>query len=122
MTDTPNTLIEQIFANFTVDKVVIPVSFLQYNGTKNTYVTYQQVYSSQSLSGDDELLNYLDFYDFDVFTKGNYIPIVEAIKTLLEANGFRWRPDQSSGDMFDAETGLYHKTLSFSIERSTQNG
>lgn len=122
MMDNPNTLIEQLFANFTVDGVAIPVAFLRYTGKKTTYVTYQQVFSNDPFSGDDELLNYVDFYDFDIFSKGNYIPIVEAIKTILKDNGFRWQPAHSSGDMYEDDTGYYHKTLSFSIERSIQNG
>lgn len=122
MIDNPNTLIQQIFDGFAVDGVAIPVAFLRYDGKETTYVTYQQTDSAHEFSGDDELLNYVDFYDFDVFSKGNYIPIVEAIKTILKDNGFRWQPLRSSGDMYEDETKLYHKTLSFSIERSIQNG
>lgn len=122
MIDNPNTLIEQIFTNFTVDGVAIPVAFLRYDGKKDTYVTYQQIYSNDPFSSDDELQNYVDFYDFDIYSKGNYIPIVEAVKTILKNNGFRWQPNRSSGDMYEDDTKFYHKTLSFSIERSIQNG
>lgn len=122
MIDNPNTLIEQIFSNFAVGGVSIPVSFLRYTGKKTTYVTYSQTDAQAPFKGDDELLNYIDFYDFDIYSKSNYLPIVEAIKTILKDNGFTWQPTRSSGDMFDDETGYYHKTLSFSIERSIQNG
>lgn len=122
MIDNPNTLIEQIFADFTVGGVDIPVAFLRYDGKKDTYVTYQQTYSNDPFSSDDELQNYVDFYDFDIYSKGNYIPIVEAVKTILKNNGFRWQPNRSSGDMYEDDTKFYHKTLSFSIERSIQNG
>lgn len=122
MIDNPNTLIEQIFANFSVNGITIPVAFLRYGGKKTTYVTYQQTNATNTLSGDDELQNYVDFYDFDIYSKGNYLPIVEAIKTILKDNGFRWQPIRSSGDMYEDDTGYYHKTLSFSIERSIQNG
>lgn len=122
MIDNPNTLIEQLFNNFTVDGVTIPVAFLRYTGKKTTYVTYQQTNSNDPFSGDDELLNYVDFYDFDVFSKGNYFGVIEAIKTILKDNGFRWQPNRSSGDMYEDDTGYYHKTLSFSIERSINNG
>lgn len=122
MIENPNTLIEQLFANFTVDGVKIPVAFLRYTGKKTTYVTYQQAFANDPFSGDDELQDYVDFYDFDIYSKGNYIPIVEAIKTILKDNGFRWQPHNSSGDMYEDDTGYYHKTLSFSIERSIQNG
>lgn len=122
MIDNPNTLIEQILANFEVGGVSIPVAFLRYTGKSTTYVTYQQTDAQNPLNGDDELENYIDFYDFDIYSKSNYIPIVEALKTILKANGFVWQPTRSSGDMFEDDTGYYHKTLSFSIERSTNNG
>jgi uncharacterized protein (DUF302 family) len=122
MIDNPNTVIEEIFANFAVGGVEIPVAFLFYNGNRTTYVTYQQTDASNELSGDDELENYVDFYDFDVYSKGNYIPIVEALKIKLKDAGFKWHPARSSGDMYEPDTKLYHKSLSFSIERSTQNG
>ncbi len=122
MIDNPNTLIEQIFNNFAVDGITIPVAFLRYNGKKTTYITYQQTNSNDPFSGDDELLNYVDFYDFDIYSKGNYIEIIEAVKTILKDNGFRWQPERSSGDMYEDDTGYYHKTLSFSIERSINNG
>ena len=122
MIDNPNTLIQQIFANFEVAGIKIPVEFLRYTGKKETYVTYQQTDAQNPLDGDDELLNYIDFYDFDIYSTENYLPVVEAIKTILQTNGFKWQPTRSSGDMFDDDTQLYHKTLSFSIERSTNNG
>lgn len=120
MIDNPNTLIEQIFANFYVDGKTVPVAFLHYEGKETTYVTYQQTDANDPFSSDDELQNYVDFYDFDIYSRGNYLPIVEAIKTILKDNGFRWQPTRSSGDMY--QEGYYHKTLSFSIERSIQNG
>jgi len=122
MIDNPNTLIEQLFANFTVGGKKIPVSFLRYRGNETTYVTYQLAFSNDPFSSDDELQNYVDFYDFDIYSKDNYLPIVEAIKTILKDNGFKWQPNNSSGDMYEDDSGYYHKTLSFSIERSIQNG
>lgn len=122
MIDSPNTLIEQLFAGFKVNNVAIPVSFLRYDGKETTYITYQQTDSNDPFSGDDELQNYVDFYDFDIFSTGNYLPIVEAVKKILTDNGFRWQPTRSSGDYYEDETKLFHKTLSFSIERSTNNG
>lgn len=120
MIDNPNTLIETLFKDFKVNDKSVPVSFLRYNGNSTTYVTYQLAFSNTPMSSDDKLRNYLDFYDFDVYSKENYIPIVEAIKQILTDAGFRWRPENSSGDLFEDDTGYYHKTLNFSIERSTQ--
>lgn len=108
-----NELIEQIFNNF-----IVPVSFLRYDGNATAYVTYQQTDIDNTLSADDDLVNYVDYYDFDIYSKGNYFNIIEGVKQILEDNGFRWQPTRSSGDLYEDDTGYYHKTLCFSIERS----
>lgn len=113
-----NELIETIFNNFKVDGVSIPVKFLRYNGNLNTYITYMQTHADNTLSADDRLINYVDYYDFDIYSKGDYTDICEAVKALLEDNGFIWQPGRSSADMFEDDTGFYHKTLNFAIERS----
>lgn len=112
-----NSLIETIFTNFKVNGVTIPVSFLRYNGKSTTYITYQLQDMDNSFSGDDELLGYVDYYDFDIYSKGNYFPIVESVKNLLKANGFMWQPSRSSGDLYEDDTGYFHKTLNFAIEK-----
>lgn len=108
-----NELIESIFANFTVDGVAIPVSFMFYEGHGEPYVVYMQQDADGSLSGDDELLGYVDYYDFDVYSKGNYTKIIESLKAILKANNFVWQPSRSSQDFFETDTGYYHKTLNF---------
>lgn len=110
-----NELIETIFANFTVDDVAIPVSYMFYDGHENTYITYFQQDADDALSGDDELLNYIAYYDFDVYSKGNYQKIVESMKKVLKDNGFVWQVSMSSPDMYEPDTGLYHKTLNFAF-------
>lgn len=110
-----NELIEQIFNNFTVDGVQIPVSYMFYEGHGEPYVVYMQENADSSFSGDDELLGYVDYYDFDVYAKGNYSKIVEGIKEIMKANNFVWQPSRSSMDMYETDTGYYHKTLNFAI-------
>ena len=110
-----NELIKSIFKNFTVDGVKIPVKFLKYEGHDEPYVTYMQQDADNSYSGDDDLLGYVDYYDFDVYSKGNYTNIIEELKRILKENGFVWQPSRSSQDFYDNDTGYYHKTLNFAI-------
>lgn len=112
-----NELIESIFANFSVDGVSIPVAFMFYEGHGEPYVTYQQTDADNSLAGDDSLIGYAVYYDFDVYSKSNYNAIIERITELLEANGFQFQPSRSSGDMFETDTRYYHKTIQFAILR-----
>lgn len=112
-----NELIETLFKDFTVDGVKIPVSFLYYEGHGEPYITYQQTDADSSYSGDDELLGYADYYDFDIYSKGDYTNIVKSVKALLKANDFVWQPSRTSPDMYETDTGYYHKTLCFAILR-----
>ena len=112
-----NELIEQIFNNFTVDGVSIPVSFLHYEGHGEPYITYQNIDSDSSYSGDDELLGYVDYYDFDVYSKGDYTNIIKSVKNILKENDIMFSPSMSSSDMYEPDTGYYHKTLCFTILR-----
>lgn len=116
-----NELIESIFENFTVDGVEIPVSSMFYEGHGEPYVVYMQQDADGSLSGDDDLLGYVDYYDFDVYAKGNYLNIIESLKSILKANNFVWQPSRSSMDMFETDTGYYHKTLNFAILKEEEN-
>ena len=112
-----NQLIETIFANFKVDNISIPVNYMFYQGHGEPYVVYMQQDADKSISGDDELIGYIDYYDFDVYSKGNFFKVIEAIKGLLKQNGFIWQPSRSSQDMYEVETGYYHKTLNFAYLR-----
>lgn len=123
-----NELIEQIFASFSVDGIDVPVSFLRYEGDKTTYVVYMQTDADNSFSGDDDLLGYVDYYDFDVYAfnngefRGNYFKIVKSIKNIMRQNGFVFQPSRTSMDMYETDTGYYHKTLCFAIPVQETDG
>lgn len=112
-----NNLIETIFQDFTVDGKSIPVSFLRYNGKSTTYITYMHYDSDNSYSGDNELLGWVEYYDFDIYSKGNYLNIIESVKSILKQNGFMFQPSRCSQDLFEDDTGYFHKTLCFAIEK-----
>lgn len=112
-----NELIQSVFTDFEVDGVSIPVKFLFYEGHGEPYITYQQIDADNSLSGDDDLIGYVDYYDFDIYSKGNYVDIIKSVKLLLKQNGFIWEPSRSGPDMYETDTGYYHKTLNFAYMR-----
>lgn len=116
-----NELIEQIFQNFQVGGVNIPVSFLRYDGNETAYVTYQLIDMDNTLSGDDDLLNYVAYYDFDIYVKKyskiNYFAIAQSVKNILKQNNFIWQPSRSSGDLYEDDTGYFHTTLNFAFLR-----
>ena len=111
-----NSLIKKIFADFKVDNKKIPVAFIKYTGKEETYITYQCVEINSALECDDEILGYIDYYDLDIYSKSNYNAIVKEVKKKMKDNGFVWQPSKSTGDMYEDDTGYYHKTLCFAIE------
>lgn len=117
-----NNELQTIFASFTVGGQTIPVSFMRYTGKATTYITYQEIQDDTSFSADDELQAYVTYYDFDIYSKGNYLTIVESVKEILEANGWRWQPSMTSQDLYEDDTGYYHKTLCFAKIKEENNG
>lgn len=112
-----NRVIQDIFQDFNVNGVDIPVSFLRYDGDCDTYITYMESDKDNSFSGDDNIVGYVVYYDFDIYSKSNYLEIMEQLKELLKANGWTWQPSRDSSDLYEDDTGYFHKTLCFAIEK-----
>ena len=108
-----NAIIEQLFTNFKVNGVSIPVALIYYDGHGEPYVVYRHYDKDNSYSSDDEISGYVTYYDFDVYSKGNILPIIKAIKSTLKQAGWTWQPRRDSPDMYEADTGYYHKTICF---------
>ena len=108
-----NSIIEELFSNYSV-----PVAFMYYREHADSYITYQQTQIDTTFSADDELQNYVDYYDVDVYSKSNYLQIIDDVIEIMETGGFRWQPEMCSGDMYEEDTRYFHKTLCFSIERA----
>lgn len=108
-----NEEIESLFHNFTVNGVLIPVSYLKYEGKSTTYIVYTPLSPDNSYSADDSILGVVANYDFDIYSKGNYYNIMQQMKDLLTQNGWTWQPSKDSNDLFEKDTGYYHKTVAF---------
>lgn len=107
-----NELIEKIFADSS-----FPVAFMHYEGHGEPYVIYQETDKADSYAADDGIEGYVSYFDFDFYSKGNYKAIIAEVKTKLEENGFVWQPSRDSRDMYETDTGYYHKTVCFAALR-----
>lgn len=108
-----NAEIETIFNGFSVDSVSIPVSFMFYEGDADEYIIYSNVDADGSYSGDDELMGYITYYDFEIYAKGNYFKIMRAVISLMAQNGWEFQPSLCSADQYNRDTKYYNKTLCF---------
>lgn len=101
--------------SITVAEQQIPVAHLRYRGDSKKFVTWTITGEDPALSADDEDLYSICSLDVDVFSDGNYLDIEKAIKQKMKNNEWVWVED--SEEMYEDDTGLYHKTCSFEKER-----
>ena len=115
-----NEELKTIFTDFKVNNKSVPVNHLRYKGKSKTFVTWTIIGEVPSLSGDDDYLYSEVQVDIDVFSDGNYLDIVKEVKRLMKENKWLWVED--GPEMFEEDTELYHKTITFKKERFIDNG
>lgn len=93
----------------------IPVAHLRYKGESRKFVTWTITGESPALSANDEDLCSVCSVDVDIFSEGNYLDIKKEIKQKMKNNDWVWVEDSS--EMYEEDTELYHKTISFEKER-----
>lgn len=99
----------------TVNDEIIPIAHLRYSGKSKKYITWTILGEKPILSANDEQLYSVGSVDIDIFSNGNYLDIVKAIKILMKNNEWIWIED--SQEMYEDDTELYHLTSTFEKER-----
>ncbi len=102
--------------SISVGQETVPVAHLRYKGDSKRFVTWTVISEMPSLCADDD-----DYYstvtvDIDVYADGNFVSIINAVKELMKSNDWVWTED--SIEMYEEDTELYHKTISFEKERN----
>lgn len=93
----------------------VPTAHLKYKGKSTTFAVWTITADSPALSADDEPIYGICSVDVDVYGKGNILDVITEIKRLMKANEWVWVDD--SAEMYEDDTGLYHRTSSFEKER-----
>ena len=99
-----------------IGKKSVPTAHLKYKGKETTFVVWTITADSPALSADDEPMYSIVSVDVDVYSKGNYLDVITEIKRIMKENEWVWVGD--STEMYEDDTGLYHKTISFEKERN----
>lgn len=98
----------------------VPVAFMFYDGDEETYITYMQLDKDNVVAGDDTILGCVQYYDFDVYSKGNYLEVISnLIDTMTEA-GWTYQPSRDSPDLYEKDTKYYHKTICIAKESEVE--
>jgi hypothetical protein len=98
----------------------IPVEHMRYKGKSKTFVTWTMLPETPSLNADNETLYSVCQVDIDVFSDSNYLDIMKEIKKIMKENEWVWVED--SPEMYEEDTELYHRTITFEKERFIDNG
>ncbi len=106
-----NTEIESLLANLGV-----PIAYMFYEGNADTYITYMQIDKDEVLAGDNDILGCVQFYDFDVYSKGNYLQVIDDLIEALTDGGWTYQPSRDSVDMYERDTKYFHKTICMAKE------
>lgn len=111
-----NKELKSIFGNsINVNGEIIPISHLTYKGKSKRFITWTLLDEVPSLSANDEPLFSVCTLDVDIFSDGNYLDMMKTIKRMLKDNDWVWTGN--SPEMYEEDTGLYHRTCSFEKER-----
>ena len=78
---------------------------------KKTYVVWTIIDEIPSFSSDDEITDSEVNVDIDIYSDSNYLKIMKEIKKIMKENEWIW--DGDSMEMYEEDTGLYHRTISF---------
>ena len=108
-------IITNIISQLTVGGEHIPSAPLRFRGQAERFVTWQMTSDSPELSADDECIVSIVDLDVDVYSSAEYLDILDAVKTLFTSAGWVW--SGTGPEMYEEDTGLYHRTISFSTER-----
>lgn len=110
-----NEELKNILTPLKVNENVIDVAHIKYKGDKKTYVTWTLLPEEPALSYDDEIQYSLVTVDVDIYSDSNYLDIMEEIKKIMKENEWNWIED--SEEMYEEDTELYHRTITFEKER-----
>lgn len=94
----------------------VPVAFMFYEGSADTYITYMQLDKDSAIAGDDEVLGCVQYYDFDIYSKSNYLSLVSSLIETMVAAGWTYQPSRDSPDLYERDTKYFHKTICLAKE------
>ena len=97
----------------TLKPIGVPVVFQNYAGKETTYITFFTYLEQGEEFADDEEIVTGHYIQVDVWSKGNYLEVVNEVKERMKQAGFRRR---SEYELYEKDTKIFHKVLRFVYE------
>jgi hypothetical protein len=91
-------------------EIGVPVRFQTYTGTADSYITFFTYLEKPEQHADDEERITGYYVQVDVWSKGNYTDLVNAVHEKMLAAGFI---KQNFYDLYEDYLKIYHKAMRF---------
>jgi hypothetical protein len=88
----------------------VPVSFQTYTGTADAYITFFTYLDKPEQHADDKETITGHYVQVDVWSKGDYTDLVNAVHKRMLVAGFI---KQSFYDLYEQDFKIYHKAMRF---------
>ena len=88
----------------------VPVSFQNYTGSADTYITFFTYLDKPEQHADDAELTTGHYVQVDVWSKGDYTEAVNTVHQKMLGVGFT---KQNFYDLYEQDLGIYHKAMRF---------
>jgi hypothetical protein len=88
----------------------VPVSFQNYTGSADTYITFFTYLDKPEQHADDAELSTGHYVQVDVWSKTDYTELVNCIHQKMLTAGFT---KQNFYDLYEQDLGIYHKAMRF---------
>ncbi|MGX8701520.1 hypothetical protein [Caproiciproducens sp.] len=109
-----NPLVLSALSGITSGGKAVSVTPIVYTGAETTYITFYTLLDKDDTYADDEPVQGSVTATIDIFSKGNYKPLLADVKARLKAAGFTI---QGSGpEIYEKDTGFYHVPVDVYLE------
>lgn len=97
----------------TLKPLGVPVAFANYNQTADTYIVFIEYNQAPKLNADDKEIITKHFFQVDVFSKENYLQLVEELKERMKQAGFS---RMFESETYEEEMKMFRKILRFNYD------
>lgn len=97
----------------TLSPLGVPVAFANYNQTADTYIVFIEYNQASRMNADDQEVITKHFFQVDVFSKSNYLQLVEELKERMKQAGFN---RMFESETYEEDMRMYRKILRFNYE------
>lgn len=94
--------------------VGVPVQFQHYSGTVDPYITFFIYLDKPEQHADDEEIITGHYVQVDVWSKGDYTGLVNAVHQKMLAAGFI---KKAYYDLYEQDLKIYHKAMRFQLNK-----